>query len=422
MEKNNLSTRTPTPKIVIIGAGLQGLSIALALAHHKIPCTILEKNTQAMRAASYGNEGKIHLGFVYAMDETLKTGHKMLLGALSFSHFLEKWAGPFNWNRFKTSPFLYVVMQDSLVNAEYLKTYYKKLSQEVNTTLDQLKIPYEYLKEDLTPFFYEELPPAEQLFKFNQEKLSNFILTNERAIDTRFFSAELLEKIKQISMITLKCDHELIHAKESHQGYTLHVQTKEHLYEEQADIVINCAWYNRTKFDDMIIPSQKLHTEKYSYRIKHRVLVRPTIDTRLKHPITMVQGPYGDVVPFSDGIVYLSWYPQCRTYIDQLPPSIKNTSLKEREEIGHNCILAISEIFPELKNSTMIECSPCIIVAKTEEKSAEIHDINHPKSDLHQRSQAGPICYKKWWSVDTGKLTLAPYYANETVKQIISSI
>jgi hypothetical protein len=422
MKKNNSPLQTTTPKVIIVGAGLQGLSIALALAHHNIPSTILEKNSHAMRAASYGNEGKIHLGFVYAMDETLKTGRKMLLGALSFSHLLEKWAGSFNWDRFKTSPFLYGVMQDSLVNEAYLKTYYTKLSQEVSTTLNQLNIPYEYLKENLTPFFYEKLPPAEQIFKFNPEKLSSYILTNEKSIDTRLFSIDLLEKIKQIPMITLKCDHELVHAKETHQGYMLRVQTKEHVYEEQADIVINCAWYNRTKLDDMIIPSQKLHTEKYSYRIKHRVLAKPNIDTRLKHPITMVQGPYGDVVPFSDGTVYLSWYPQCRTYIDHLPPSIKDTPLKEIEEIGHNCIHAISEILPELKNSTMIECSPCIIVAKAEQKSEEIHDINHPKSDLHQRSQAGPICYKKWWSVDTGKLTLAPYYANETVKQIIASI
>ncbi len=62
------------PKIVILGAGLQGVSVALELAHRGVQVLLIDQDQQPMNRASLRNEGKIHLGLIYANDPSQATG------------------------------------------------------------------------------------------------------------------------------------------------------------------------------------------------------------------------------------------------------------------------------------------------------------------------------------------------------------
>ena len=52
--------------IAVLGAGLQGACIALELARRGHEVDLIDQDVQPLNRASLRNEGKIHLGFVYA--------------------------------------------------------------------------------------------------------------------------------------------------------------------------------------------------------------------------------------------------------------------------------------------------------------------------------------------------------------------
>jgi 2-polyprenyl-6-methoxyphenol hydroxylase-like FAD-dependent oxidoreductase len=74
----------------VLGGDLQGCCIALALADRGIRVTLFDKNNTLLSRAAVANEGKIHLGYMYAGDPTLSTAKTMMTGALSFASFLER--------------------------------------------------------------------------------------------------------------------------------------------------------------------------------------------------------------------------------------------------------------------------------------------------------------------------------------------
>jgi 2-polyprenyl-6-methoxyphenol hydroxylase-like FAD-dependent oxidoreductase len=81
------------PSIAVLGAGLQGCCVSLALAARGYRVLLLERRAAPLQATALRNEGKIHLGFVYALDASGVTCKRMLEGALSFAPLIDRWCG-----------------------------------------------------------------------------------------------------------------------------------------------------------------------------------------------------------------------------------------------------------------------------------------------------------------------------------------
>ena len=62
----------------MLGGGLQGACVALELATHGVPVDLFEGGDRCLTRASAQNEGKVHLGYVYANDHTLSTARTMV--------------------------------------------------------------------------------------------------------------------------------------------------------------------------------------------------------------------------------------------------------------------------------------------------------------------------------------------------------
>ena len=75
----------------VLGGGLQGCCTAIALAARKVKVTLFDKNETLLSRAATANEGKIHLGYMYAGDPSLSTAKTMMAGALAFAPFLERY-------------------------------------------------------------------------------------------------------------------------------------------------------------------------------------------------------------------------------------------------------------------------------------------------------------------------------------------
>src|SRR5687767_1341421 len=112
-------------RVAVLGAGLLGSCLALELALRGCRADLIEKNATALAEASANNEGKIHLGYVYAKDESLATARLMIGGALSFEHLMRRWIGGAIDAVPRTSPFYYAVHRDSLVSPEQVKAHLK---------------------------------------------------------------------------------------------------------------------------------------------------------------------------------------------------------------------------------------------------------------------------------------------------------
>ena len=136
-------------RTVVIGAGVQGLTLALALAGRGIATLVLDRRSEPFRGASLRNEGKLHLGFVYALDDSGRTTSEMVEGALNFTPLLERWCGEIDWKANRSQRFAYAVMEDSLAAPSELESHY----EAVSTAIEQAGREYglSYLGDELDP-------------------------------------------------------------------------------------------------------------------------------------------------------------------------------------------------------------------------------------------------------------------------------
>jgi hypothetical protein len=135
---------------------------------------------------------------------------------------------------------------------------------------------------------------------------------------------------------------------------------------------------------------------------------------------TIVLGPFGEVVTYGDGIVYLTWYPVCLQAIstDVRPPDWETYPPDPlRSRILTETFRALSEIVPSLSGlnaeklpEAMVKGGAIVAWGKT--------DIYDPASELHRRFEIGVTTDGSFHSVDPGKLTMAPYFAEVCAERI----
>ena len=111
--------------IAVLGAGIQGVCVALELALLGFEVDLFEQEARPFRRASGYNEGKIHLGLVYAMDRSLETARLMMDGAVRFGLLLRRFVGP---DVFVTAmPFDYLVASDSMVPSADVENHFENV-------------------------------------------------------------------------------------------------------------------------------------------------------------------------------------------------------------------------------------------------------------------------------------------------------
>ena len=92
---------------------MAGAVTALELAERGCRVVLFEAAGAAMSGASWVNEGKIHLGFVYGADPAGRTYRRMIDGALAFGPILRRWLGADRLAQAVGAPFDYAVPADS---------------------------------------------------------------------------------------------------------------------------------------------------------------------------------------------------------------------------------------------------------------------------------------------------------------------
>src|SRR5687767_759670 len=118
-------------RVAIVGAGIMGSATALFLARRGLQVVLYDAATAPFSGASRWNEGKIHLGFLYAGDPSGRTAERLIAGGLAFRPIIEGLIGQTIEGATTVDPDLYLVHQESVVGADAMARYFRMLDERL---------------------------------------------------------------------------------------------------------------------------------------------------------------------------------------------------------------------------------------------------------------------------------------------------
>lgn len=395
---------------------MQGCCCALALAARGARVTIFDRNDRLLSRAAVANEGKIHLGYMYANDPTRSTARTMVKGALAFAPFLTRHL-EIPTHAFKVSePAAYVVHRDSQVHCDQVRDYLAAVHGMIKERAEGRAEAY--FGRDLSA------PPrqwanAELEEKFDRKFALAAFDSPEIAIDTVALAEMLRERIGSDPLIEVRSDHEVISV-EDDSDPTVVVDGPDGVARAGFDHIVNALWDGRLAIDRRAALAPQ---RPWLHRLKYGVTFRLPEHSLRPPSATFVSGPLGEVVSYWDGLVYLTWYPSCLVAMSrELVPPEWPTYPEEplSSTVAAGTLDGLAEFVLALRTWRLEELIDLtvrggVIVAwgKT--------DIYDPKSELHRRYEIGVTSSGRFHSIDPGKLTMAPYFADLCADRILPS-
>ena len=400
------------PTIAVIGAGLQGCSAALALARRGADIHLYDRAHALLTGASRWNEGKIHLGYIYANDRGDGTLTRMLDGAASFGPLLREIAGLDASAVSCSQPFTYLALRDSLMPVEEIAAHFGRVDAAIEARRDA---GFDYLGEPMGPAS-RRLETAEIEADYDHGKVAAAWRTSELALRPETLCAALEQAVRAEPRIRLHLGCPVEALQEA--GEALRLQTTDGESEGPFDHVINAAWENRLRLDTGLVPPP---AKPWLHRYKLAIHVRDaTPEARPPPSSTLMLGEYGDIVRFSERDWYLSWYPACRLgQSTALAPPDFTAGLQEedRDRVRTATLKALAEIAPGIGalglDTAHIDIAGGYIFTWG---GTGIRDMG---SEVHSRVDIGVTTHGRLHSINTGKLGMAPLFADEAARRIM---
>ena len=193
--------------------------------------------------------------------------------------------------------------------------------------------------------------------------------------------------------------------------YRLQLISDEATSQASHPLVINCLWGDRRRLDEQlgIFPARPMLL-RYKLGVQFDKL---PVAARLPS-LTLISGPYGDIVNHGDGGYFLSWYPVCRlaeTVHADPAPLYAAAQQAARDQVIDQTFAALVRFAPELAKLSphrrRARVSGGIIAGWGRT------DIDDPGSELHQRHDIGFADHRGWISFDTGKYCTATLLAQQ---------
>ena len=403
--------------ILVLGAGLQGSGIALELARRGIDVTLVDREARPFHRASLRNEGKIHLGLIYANDRSRATAFLQLEGALHFRSIVARWMPPGDEWLALSTPFHYLVAADSVVPAGDLADHYAAVEQRCRERFAS-DPALDYLGERPGDLF-RPLSSAELSEHYAAPRFAAGFATAERALDTDRLGEAIRRAIAGAPRVTFvpSCRATTIVGESG--GFRVGGEGPNGPWRLHARQVVNAAWEGRFELDlqlGIAPPEGLLH------RLKYRVIGRLPAALHGAPSVSMVLGRYGDVVVRQDGTAFLSWYPvgllgwshDVAPPADWDPACRGDVPSEQAREIASRILVAIEAWYPG-----MGRCEPLLVDAGAIVALGRT-DVDDASSALHDRTRIGVSSHGGYHSVDTGKLTTAPLFAVEAADRVES--
>jgi glycine/D-amino acid oxidase-like deaminating enzyme len=390
--------------IAILGGGLMGCCAALALAEHGRRVVLFDRRSAPLLEASRNTEAKLHIGFVYAVDASLRTARMMQRGAVSFRPLVERWLGGTTLDPLRARPFVYAVLPDSQLPVEAIAAHLGKVR--------------DMWTGDAEEAAFRRLSAGEVAALYDPEHVQAAFQTGEIALDAHRLAQLLADAVRAEPRIEFVGGFDVAAVERS--GSTFRIRGNQARSEGPFAQVVNCLWANRVA---VAIASGLPPPAPALTRYKLGVRLRPGPE-RLRGlaSTTFVLGPYGDIVAWPDGSLYLSWYPagMVASTLDTAPTDWRSLRAGvDAAAIAEATIAGLARLCPALPGTVAglepeVDGGAIYALGNT--------DIDDPRSRLHERSEIGAVATRPGYhSIDTGKYTMAPLFAAELAARIVGA-
>lgn len=406
----------PVTHVAVLGGGLLGCCTAIALAERGARVTIYEQDDQLIGRASRNNEGKVHLGYVYAGDLSLATARMMIRGGLSFGPFFERHLGLYLEDLNPSSPVVYPVHKDTQRSVEGIAHHLAA----VHLLLEEAASgrPRAYLGRD-TREPPRRWTPAELESDFNPDIVPAVFDTHELAVDPFVLAARVRERVAAESRIEVRLNRKVIAVEDDGAGLIVTNAGNDVTTRDPYDAVVNALWDGRVLIDaarGMTSRGPWLHRFRYGARLEPNGVAMPRLPSA-----TVVHGPFGGVVRYDNGAIYVNWYPACLRAVsaELTPPDLpteaaeplRSTIIMDTFRVLGGLMPALSDVEADFHARASVVGGVIFAIGSS--------DIDDPSSGLHHRDQIGIVSSGRYHSVDPGKLTLVPYFAEMCANRIL---
>ncbi len=411
-----MAAHTRVLPVAVLGAGLQGACIALELAHRGVEVVLLDQDATPMNRASLRNEGKVHLGLVYANDASLRTARVMLGGALHFHRLLARWLGSTLDELGCSTPFDYLVANESLLSAAELAKHYAAVESEYHRYL--ARHPEASYLGRRPRRLYRSLTRDELACHVLPARFQAGFRTEELAVDTDQLAILIRRALDRSPLISLVPGRRVMAVERADGLFRIEGRGDAGSWRMESRQVVNATWVSRLAIDRGIGLEC---AGGWLYRLKYRVIARLPESLRQAPSVTMVLGRYGDVVVRPGGTVYLSWYPLAlQGWSHELEPPASwdapcrgQAAPEHARQLAAAVLDAIDSWFPGMGAAEPVLVDAGVIFAYGHT------DVDNAASGLHDRTKIGVTSVDGYHSVDTGKLTTAPLFAVEAADRVV---
>lgn len=399
-------------RVAILGAGIMGSSIALYLARRGAQVSLFDAGRQAMSAASRWSEGKIHLGYLYNRDTSLRTAHKILTGGLCFKPLLEELIGCDLDPVTTTTDDIYLSHRESVVTPDAMQDYFQKIDRLVREHPDAQR----YLV-DLSNCRSYRLTRRELGAVTDSSEIVAGFRIQERSVATNWIADRMVDALSAEPAIEQHLDARVTAVRPQTAGQIDGAWRVEAGSENHGpfDCVFNALWNGRLAID-ITAGLQPVGAWSNRYRLALFVRTREPVDVP---SVLIATGPFGDIKNYNCRDFYLSWYPK-GLLIDSggtTPSSPPELSASRRAEISTEILDALETLLPgvaavrEKIESMTLNGGWVIAAAKGV--------LSDPDSSLHRRADFGVIRHGAYLSIDTGKYSTAPWMARRITDTFI---
>lgn len=399
-----------TRRVAVLGGGMFGVCAALELARAGQPVVIVEGAHDLLEGAGRWNEGKIHLGFLYAGDPSLNTASRLIPGGLEFADVLERLLERDIAEFATLEDDLFLVHRDSVVDAAAYETYADRTASLIRHFSSQSGAG-KYLA-DVRHADARRLSASELAEVTTNDAVVAGFAVPERSVSTLPVADLLKAAVAADPRIEVRLDTWVTGIRKRSDGRLDVVSESECEGLDGFDVVINGLWESRIAVDatvGMHPPAPWTH--------RFRATVYGHAPKATFRSAVLCTGPFGGVNRYGDGRVYLSWYPaELLAEGNELEPPRAEAVLTEQRktEIANATIRELSRFFPSVADLERFEVHGGWVYAVGQGSLAD------RASTIHRRDKFGVARDGGYLSVDTAKYSLAPWIAARVAKMVLA--
>ncbi|HYD87793.1 MAG TPA: FAD-dependent oxidoreductase [Vitreimonas sp.] len=389
-------------RIAILGAGIMGSCLALFLARRGCVVTVFDEAAAPLMGASRWNEGKIHLGYLYAADPSLETARRVLPGGLAFAPLMRELIDG-ELEHITADDDLYLVHRNSVASPDAIRAYF----ENVSTLVREAPGAGAYLA-DASRASVRALSAGEFAAIADPREIVAAYAAPERSIATAPLADKLAGALATEPRIRLRLKTRIEPSDlvEDADGWRVRG--------ERFDYVVNALWHGRIAIDAAlgIAPPPG-----WSHRYRVSAFIRTARPVKTPSAVVAI-GPFGDVKNYNDRDFYVSWYPagliaESETLAAPAPPRFETA---DKKRIAAQIENGLGVTYPAARaifaNAESIAVEGGYVFAQGKGSLAD------PSATLHQRSQFGVRRRGRYISIDTGKYSTAPLMARQLAAEI----